>query len=71
MVMVDLSDYGVYSDEWRFRLWDLRGAIADYEAGDDRGVITNYMYESFKQDLESCRRIFGGLEAPMDETGGN
>lgn len=68
MIMVDLYDYGVYGQPWRYRLWDLRRAIADYEAGNDRGVMTQGMYNAFTKDLESCREIFGALEAPMEET---
>lgn len=64
MVMVDLQNYAICGAGWRYRLWDLRKAISDYEAGDDRGVMTDYMYESFEADLESCRRLFGVLEAP-------
>ncbi len=65
MVMVDLLDYGIYSPDWRYRLWDLRQAVADYEAGEDRGVMTQYMYSLFTQDLETCRTVFGELEAPV------
>ena len=66
MVMVDLYDYGITSQPWRFRLWDLRRAISDYESGDDRGVMTQGMYNSFLKDLEDCERIFGSLEFPTE-----
>jgi poly-gamma-glutamate capsule biosynthesis protein CapA/YwtB (metallophosphatase superfamily) len=68
MVMVDLYDYGVYGQPWRYRLWDLRQAIADYEAGNNRGVMTQGMYNAFVQNLADCRKIFGALEAPMEVT---
>lgn len=63
MIMVDLWDYGVTGASWRCRLWDLRAAIADYEAGNDRGVMTKGMYGSFVQKLANCEAVFGELEA--------
>ena len=67
MIMVDLYDYGVTDQGWRCRLWDLRRAIADYESGDDRGVITPGMYNAFVTALDDCERIFGTLEFPAEE----
>jgi len=59
MATVDLYDFGVYGAGWRYKVWDLKDAIADYEAGDDRGVITPQMYQSFQQYLERIRTIMG------------
>lgn len=67
MVLVDLADYGISGGDWRFRLWNLEEAVADYESGDDRGVMTSAMYGQFVQDLADCRRIFGELEAPVTQ----
>lgn len=69
MVMIDLQDNGIINHDWRFRLWDLRAAIADYEAGDDRGVVTEYMYNGFLKKLETCRQVFGELEQPVRDMG--
>ena len=61
MIMINLPSYGVARspEGWQRRLWDLRAAISDYEAGDDRGVITPYMYNCLVQALADCERIFG------------
>ena len=67
MIMVDLYDYGVTDQGWRCRLWDLRRAIADYESGDDRGVITPGMYNTNRYTYSDCERIFGTLEFPAEE----
>lgn len=70
MIMLNISDFGMSKQTagWGRRLWDIRSAIADYEAGDDRGgVITPYMYSTLQQALEDCERIFGTLEMPNNE----
>lgn len=59
MMMVDLEDYGITDADWRYRLWDLREAIADYERGDDRGVMNEELYTALCRGLEDCRAIFG------------
>ena len=59
MMMVDLHDYGITDADWRYRLWDLREAIADYERGDDRGVMNEELYTALCRGLEDCRAIFG------------
>lgn len=67
MIMLNISDFGLSKQTagWGRRLWDIRAAIADYEAGDDRGgVITPYMYSTLLDALEDCERIFGTLEMP-------
>ena len=66
MIMLYLPDYGIYSapEGWQRRLWDIRAAIADYEAGDDRGVITPYLYNCLVQALDDCVRIFGNPALP-------
>ena len=68
MIMIDLYDYGIADAPWRCRLWDLEEAIAGYEAGDDRGVITPGMYTRLLTSLDDCGRIFGPLEFPAEET---
>ena len=67
MLMLNITDYGMSKQTagWGRRLWDIREAIADYEAGDTRGgVITPYMYQCLQDALADCERIFGTLEMP-------
>lgn len=65
MMMLNLADYGVTRGR---RLWDIRDAMADYEAGDDRGgVITPALYAALGEALADCERIFGTLEMPDNE----
>lgn len=67
MIMLNITDYGQSKQTagWGRRLWDIREAMADYEAGDTRGgVITPYMYQCLQKALEDCERIFGTLEMP-------
>ena len=67
MLMLNITDYGISKQTagWGRRLWDIREAIADYEAGDTRGgVITPYMYQCLQDALADCERIFGTLEMP-------
>ena len=65
MIMLNLADYGVTRGR---RLWDIRAAMADYEAGDDRGgVITPALYAALGEALADCERIFGTLEMPDNE----
>lgn len=65
MIMLNLADYGVTRGR---RLWDIRDAMADYEAGDDRGgVITPALYAALGEALADCERIFGTLEMPDNE----
>lgn len=62
MFMVDLEDYGVYTD-WRYRLWDLHGAIGAYEGGNDLGVINDKIYEALKTGLDDLYLV---LDREMD-----
>ena len=65
MIMVDLYDYGVTAPGLAAAGSGTCGAaIADYESGDDRGVITPGMYNAFVTALDDCERIFGTLELP-------
>ena len=65
MIMLNLADYGVTRGR---RLWDIRAAMADYEAGNDRGgVITPALYAALGEALADCERIFGTLEMPDNE----
>ena len=66
MMMINLPKYGVSAapEGWQRRLWDIRAAIADYESGDDRGVINTYLYNSLVQALKDCERIFGDPQLP-------
>ncbi len=68
MLMVNLPNYGISSspEGWQRRLWDIRAAIADYESGDNRGVITPYFYNCLVQALADCESIFGTLEMPEE-----
>ena len=58
-VLVDLQDYGVWNGPWRYRLWDLHAAVADYEAGNDRGLMNEYMYNRFLDYIRSMQEICG------------
>lgn len=66
MIMINLPDYGISAapDGWQRRLWDIRAAIADYESGNDRGVITPYLYNCLVQALDDCERFFGNPTLP-------
>ncbi len=68
MFMVDLEDYGVYDAGWRYRLWDLHGAINAYESGDDLGVINTTLYDALLQGLEDIHSIFGAQFDVYDES---
>ena len=59
VAMVDLFDYGIYDHAWRYRLWDLHAAAADYESGNDRGLITERMYNDFLKHIEDLQTICG------------
>ena len=67
LLMVDLSDYEVPYEQWRYRLWDLRGAIAGYDSGDNKGVIHQGMYNAMKADLERLHTV---LNPEFDEING-
>ena len=58
-VLLDLQDYGVQDGPWRYRLWDLYAAAADYAAGDDRGVMDETMYTKFLGYIQSMQDICG------------
>lgn len=58
MYMVDLLDYGVSAD-WRYKLWDLRGAIESYESGSDLGVVNDALYQDMKTGLDNLHSVFG------------
>ena len=58
LVMFDQYRYWAMGD-WRFRLLDLREVIADYESGDDRGFLSEYMYRDLSSRLDSIRDIMG------------
>lgn len=58
MVMMDQLDYWIQG-EWRFRLLDLREVLADYENGDDRGFMNDYIYRDLTGRLEHLREIMG------------
>lgn len=58
-VLLDLYDHGIYNAPWRYRLWDLHAAVADYEAGDDRGVMTEYTYKRLLKHIEDLQNICG------------
>lgn len=58
-VLLDLYDHGVYDKDWRYRLWDLHAAVADYEAGNDRGVMTDYIYNRLLKYIEDLQNICG------------
>lgn len=66
MYMVDLEDYGV-SSTWRYKLWDLPGAIANYESGNTLGVINDALYQGMKTGLEDLHTVFG---AQFDKANG-
>ena len=68
MIMINLPDYGIARapEGWQRRLWDIRAAIADYESGNDRGVINTYLYNSLVTALKDCERIFGNPTLPGD-----
>ena len=70
MIMINLPEYGVASspDGWQRRLWDIRAAIADYDSGNDRGVITPYMYSCLEKALADCESIFGELSLTTEES---
>jgi poly-gamma-glutamate synthesis protein (capsule biosynthesis protein) len=75
MIMIDLEDYGIYNAGWRYRLWDLNAAIADYNSSDDRGVINSTLYSALEQGLEDIHSIFGekldmGSELYVENTSG-
>ena len=59
MKVVDLADYGTGSPDRRFRIVDIKRAIADYEAGDDRGYINSWLYNDLVQNLKTTRSIMG------------
>lgn len=59
VVLVDAYDYGVYNAGWRYRLWDLYSAVDDYEAGNNRGVMTENMYNRFKGFIADFQNICG------------
>lgn len=58
MYMVDLNDVNVTSD-WRYRLWNLQSAIADYQNGNNLGVINDTLYNSMCAGLDDIHRIMG------------
>lgn len=59
LFMVDLNDYDVFDAGWRYRLWDLNGAISAYEGGDDMGVINTGLYDALKQGLNDLHTLLG------------
>ena len=67
LFMVDLHDYGVTDAGWRYRLWDLNAAIADYEGGNDWGVINQSFYNAMKNDLD---RLHSVMPSEFDEANG-
>ena len=58
MYMVDLNDVNVTAD-WRYRLWDLQSAIAEYQNGNNLGVINDTLYNSMCTGLEDLHSIMG------------
>ena len=67
LYMVDLDDHGVPYADWRYRLWDLREAITEFDNGDDKGVIHHGMYNTMKQDLD---RLHSVMDSEFDEING-
>ncbi|NLW66030.1 MAG: CapA family protein [Clostridiales bacterium] len=57
MYMVDLLDFGASSD-WRYKLWDLTGAIESYESG-NLGVANDALYQDMKTGLDRLHSVFG------------
>lgn len=66
LFMVDLADYGL-SSSWRYRLWDLRGAIMSYKGGDDLGIISQNLYDKLVVGLDDIHEIF---DPAFDEANG-
>lgn len=58
MYMVDLNDVNVTSD-WRYRLWNLQAAIAEYQNGNDLGVVNETLYNSMCEGLDDVHSILG------------
>jgi len=58
MYMVDLNDVNVTSD-WRYRLWNLQSAIAEYQKGNNLGVINETLYNSMVTGLDDIHSIMG------------
>ncbi len=70
VMLVDLYDVGVWNADWRFRLWDIHEALRGYEAGDDRGVINQNLYNRLTQGLDDLHAICGeelDLWTPAEE----
>lgn len=59
VIMVDAVDNGI-SPGWRYRLWDIKSAIADYDGGDTRnGAINATLYNRLVRGLEDMHAICG------------
>lgn len=58
MYMVDLNDVNVTAD-WRYRLWNLQSAIAEYQKGNNLGVINDTLYNSMVKGLDDVHSILG------------
>jgi Putative enzyme of poly-gamma-glutamate biosynthesis (capsule formation) len=67
LFMVDLGDYEIPYEEWRYRLWDLHGAITAYDSGDNKGVIHQGMYNTMKEDLDRLHTV---MDPEFDEING-
>ena len=60
MAFIDTQDLGITGAGWRFRVWDLNAAIADYEAGDDRGgILTEKLYNTLKGYRADLEQVCG------------
>jgi poly-gamma-glutamate capsule biosynthesis protein CapA/YwtB (metallophosphatase superfamily) len=58
LYMVDLAEFGISDAGWRYRLWDLHGALDAYAAGDDWGVMNESLYQTMQAALEDLYTIF-------------
>ena len=58
MYMVDLADVGV-SSSWRYKLWNLQAALAEYQNGNNLGVINETLHTNMVQGLEDIHGIMG------------
>lgn len=57
MYMVDLLDFGAAAD-WRYKLWDLSGAIESYEGG-NLSMANDALYQDMKTGLDTIHNVYG------------